>query len=523
MSDIFISHVEEDADVALTIALGLEEVGYSTWCYELDSIPGPSYLLQTGQAVANSKVVVVVISPHSVGSRQVTKEVVRAHETGKDFIPVRRDISHIEFQNRQPEWREAIGAAASIGIPEEAAPTILPRIIAGLTTLGIHPAKKPDSARIEQIRKALSELLVPTKRPELEHGSAEAVWEKVKPAVSAERPVQTAKPVTNLRQVLAGVLLGVGFIILIAGTAGYSALTDGPWYEFFVGLLILSLPFIVLGAYCLRRAMAQAHVPTFTRGKIPGWWWVLPVVLGFVGGMIAWIKQKDMDWRKATNLLTLGIVLSVFWVIPFLVLQTSAAPSISPVEPEPRPPMDEAKLIYEDDFSNPGSGWLRESKEECDSYYEDGEYHILVKRYDYATWVVNRNAGRFTNFILEIDARLVSGPNEAGYGVICRFQDHDSFYRFLVGDGCYLVGTRAGGVWTELQGKTQSASIKENHDRNHLKLVATGSKIQVYANGHHLATVTDDSFAEGYVGVIVDTPEADAHVAFDNIKVYSLD
>ena len=48
MSDVFIAHVEEDADVALEIALSLEEAGYTTWCYEVDSIPGPSYLIQTG-------------------------------------------------------------------------------------------------------------------------------------------------------------------------------------------------------------------------------------------------------------------------------------------------------------------------------------------------------------------------------------------------------------------------------------------------------------------------------------------
>ncbi len=38
MSEIFISHVEEDADIALEIALGLEEAGYTIWCYEIDSI-----------------------------------------------------------------------------------------------------------------------------------------------------------------------------------------------------------------------------------------------------------------------------------------------------------------------------------------------------------------------------------------------------------------------------------------------------------------------------------------------------
>jgi len=129
MSDIFISHVEEDADIALEIALALEEVGYTTWTYEVDSIPGLSYLVQTGEAVELSKVMLLVISPHSLGSRQVTSEVVRAHETNKSFIPLLRGITHAEFQNRQPEWREAVGATTSIRIPQDGTATIISRII----------------------------------------------------------------------------------------------------------------------------------------------------------------------------------------------------------------------------------------------------------------------------------------------------------------------------------------------------------------------------------------------------------
>ncbi len=40
MIDVFISHVEQDSDIALEIALGLEEVGFPIWCYELDNVPG---------------------------------------------------------------------------------------------------------------------------------------------------------------------------------------------------------------------------------------------------------------------------------------------------------------------------------------------------------------------------------------------------------------------------------------------------------------------------------------------------
>ena len=51
MATIFISHVEEDQALALEIAGGLERASYTTWYYERDSSPGPSYLLQVNGAI----------------------------------------------------------------------------------------------------------------------------------------------------------------------------------------------------------------------------------------------------------------------------------------------------------------------------------------------------------------------------------------------------------------------------------------------------------------------------------------
>ncbi len=158
MADVFVSHVEEDADVALEIALGLEEAGYTTWCYEVDSIPGPSYLTQTGQAVEETKAIIMVISPNSLGSRQVTSEVIRAHESNTAFIPLLRGISHTEFQARQPEWREAVGAASSTSIPPEGVPPILPRIITGLRALGFVPNLNPNTEKIKQLQRVLDNI-----------------------------------------------------------------------------------------------------------------------------------------------------------------------------------------------------------------------------------------------------------------------------------------------------------------------------------------------------------------------------
>ena len=87
MSDIFISHIEEDADIAIKIASGLEGRGYTTWYYERDSLIGPQYLLQIPQAIKQSKAMLVIISPDSLGSNQVTNEVIMLMKTANILFP----------------------------------------------------------------------------------------------------------------------------------------------------------------------------------------------------------------------------------------------------------------------------------------------------------------------------------------------------------------------------------------------------------------------------------------------------
>jgi len=116
MPDVFISHVEEDILIAEELAKAIEDADFTAWYYERDCLPGPSYLIQTGQAIETCKAVVLIVSAKSLGSHQVTKEVVRAHEEAKPFLPVLVDVTHVEFQRKQPEWREAVGAAASVSL-----------------------------------------------------------------------------------------------------------------------------------------------------------------------------------------------------------------------------------------------------------------------------------------------------------------------------------------------------------------------------------------------------------------------
>ncbi len=210
----------------------------------------------------------------------------------------------------------------------------------------------------------------------------------------------------------------------------------------------------------------------------------------------------------------------------FEVIDPGKKRTAEPIYPKPEWPggTPSAGLLYEDDFSNPVGGWSQESVKDYDKIYNDGEYHISVKKLSCAVWVWNHWQGPFDDFSLEIDARLVGEPAGGAYGLIFRLQDINTYSRFIVWeDGYYLVGTDTKGVWTELQGKTKSAFINQGNSTNHLKVVCQGNNIEVYVNGHHLTTVTDDSFTGGYVGMIVESSESGADVAFDNLKVYRLD
>jgi len=158
---IFISHVEEDSSIALQIAGALEAKGYSTWYYERDSVPGPAYLAQMGDAIEQAQAVVLIISPQSVGSNQVTTEVVRAHETNKAFIPLLNGISHAEFQTRAPVWRQALGASTSVEVSEENIVDVAGRIIEGLEALGIRPdamGSEAERSRITREAQAMGRL-----------------------------------------------------------------------------------------------------------------------------------------------------------------------------------------------------------------------------------------------------------------------------------------------------------------------------------------------------------------------------
>jgi hypothetical protein len=88
---------------------------------------------------------------------------------------------------------------------------------------------------------------------------------------------------------------------------------------------------------------------------------------------------------------------------------------------------DDFILVYEDDFSDPSSGWDDAFDRYTTKQYGNNKYYIEVTTSNLVAWgLANRDV---TDFRLEVDAAQEVGPNNNGYGILFRFQDRNNFYR----------------------------------------------------------------------------------------------
>lgn len=214
--------------------------------------------------------------------------------------------------------------------------------------------------------------------------------------------------------------------------------------------------------------------------------------------------------------------------------QTPGAPpalssTTRPALPIPAP--INARILYQEDFSDPNSGWQKFSDDTREVKYDNGEYSLTVKKENWSYWCWNRGAGAFKDLIIEGDARLFSGSDLTACGLVFRGQDDiSSFYSFSVsGEGNCSFRKRLSGSWTVIKDWSQLtdwsllAPVNTGKTVNHLKSVMKGNQIDLYVNERLLGSFIDNQFSQGYIGILVINKTAPACGHFDNIKVSSLE
>jgi hypothetical protein len=184
---------------------------------------------------------------------------------------------------------------------------------------------------------------------------------------------------------------------------------------------------------------------------------------------------------------------------------------------------------WQDDFSDPSSGWpAEEYNHRLRLEYLDGEFHVLINKLGGGAYFWTDPPVYATNFTLEVDGRSDLG----GYGLIFggRYETSDGYegegYSFDIrpASGWWLIYK-----WWLPEGNSQmldsGSSPYITSGMNRLKIVRQGSQIEVYVNGHLLSTLTDSSFlGSRIVGLdawVMDT--VPIHAYFDNFWVCPVD
>ncbi|MFC2022968.1 toll/interleukin-1 receptor domain-containing protein [Chloroflexota bacterium] len=299
--DVFITYSSRDTVIAEAVCAAFESRHIKCWIAPRDVLPGTEWAEAIVDALDESYVLVLVLSSSSNTSPQVLREVGRAANKSIPIIPIRIDdvipSKSMDFFVSSHHWLDA--------------------------------QTGPLEKHLERLTETAQQIL------DKEHGLSnrvELAGEKEIPPISIEKPAKAEEVETK-----AIIWTGVGVIIL-SGVLGWTVLTvylvfigSGKGLEValdsFRGTLTLSLILMIPGIYCIGRGMTQQLRSKLNDREVSNWWWVFPVVLVFIGGIISWFKLKNVNRPKALRMLTLSILISLIWTIPFFVLGDLNAPS----------------------------------------------------------------------------------------------------------------------------------------------------------------------------------------------------
>jgi hypothetical protein len=196
--------------------------------------------------------------------------------------------------------------------------------------------------------------------------------------------------------------------------------------------------------------------------------------------------------------------------LSILLISTACALSNGISGPTVEPPVPASgTVLFQDDFSNPLSGWDHVSSSGGTMDYDGGVYRFLINNSHFNYW--STPGKQYADVRIEVDTAKLEGPDSNRAGIVCRFQNVEgipNFYFFAISsDGYYAVG-RTRGLETVLLGQDQmamSTNINTGMAINHLRADCIGNTLTFYVNGFPVSQVNDATLTSGEVGLLAGT------------------
>ncbi len=180
-------------------------------------------------------------------------------------------------------------------------------------------------------------------------------------------------------------------------------------------------------------------------------------------------------------------------------------------------------LPFEDDFSDPSSGWGPASGADFTRGYVQGRYQIEVDRPGLFVWTVQPR--HYRDLSVSITA-IAEGNPDNHYGLICR-AGKEGFYYFAVStDGYYGIFrvNREGELHPLIHPGMRFTPLLSTGE-NHLRAECVDSRLSFYINGERATDpVEDESFTEGGVGfgAGLNVKEGSVTLFFDDFEAIPL-
>jgi hypothetical protein len=180
----------------------------------------------------------------------------------------------------------------------------------------------------------------------------------------------------------------------------------------------------------------------------------------------------------------------------------------------------EPRLLMEEDFTNPESGWEVSTQGGVKEYF-NGTYHIQINDPNIFSWSVVRKT--YGDVAIEVETAFTGSADLAEMGVVCRMMNsHDFYFLTIRSDGAYGIFKMENGDehFIGMDGYQISPAINTGVAINLIQAECKGEQISLAVNDTHLITVVDDSYQVGDVGVIAGAFDGpDVNVFYDNFRV----
>ena len=207
-----------------------------------------------------------------------------------------------------------------------------------------------------------------------------------------------------------------------------------------------------------------------------------------------------------------------FMLLALLLLLSACSDGTGSAAEVVLPTLASDAILFQDDFSNPKSGWDRASQGGNSTDYADGKYRITLATPQQDIWA---NPYQYFDQDIIVDVDVWQNPStvQAAYGIICGYSDVNNFYALTVGGGGYVE------IFRYQQGRRLTLYSAENQpgidsEHNHLEALCASSALQLRVNGSVVAEVEAQEFLYGDVGLIASSfDETPVEILFDNFIV----